>query len=187
MTKTVEIWTDGFCWPNPGGAMGFAANIVDGGSTVTACDARPPCPENTNNVAELLAICLGLKFLEKPHRVVCCTDSKYVADGFASLIKHERPDRHNAVHFAEIAQLSQGHDFSIEWVRGGSEFNREADKAAIEAAMSFMAKRDVEIVRRWQESGSTEPLYKWLLGHAGMSILSTALNLGLPVFFCKTK
>jgi len=84
MDNFVEIYTDGSCWPNPGGFGGWAAIVrmpsgeeteLSGGADVT-----------TNNRMELMAVICALESLSSktsfssPLSVVVYSDSKYVVN-----------------------------------------------------------------------------------------------------------
>lgn len=160
----VEIWTDGFCWPNPGGAIGLGAILCCKGVTRELSEGVAPDPDNTNNAAELSAVLLALRSLTKPCEAVVFTDSKYVADGFASWLRFERRGRPNANLFHKIEGAVSSHALTIEWVRGGEgELNRRADRLSQEGALPHLSSKAQVALHRWPGTGK---LYEWVLLHA---------------------
>jgi ribonuclease HI len=166
----VTIWTDGFAWPNPGGAMGAGAVLVCGDVTKEVLKGFPAAGGNSNNRAELLAVILGLHALNRTATVEIKTDSQFVADGFATWRCGERRDRKNADLFAGIEQAEAGHDVAIQWVRGADELNRHADRLSRRAASELLPARAAEALRKYEEeitSGRNPgPLYQWLLRYS---------------------
>ena len=75
--KTVEVWTDGGCKPNPGPG-GWAAILRFGAAERELSGADPA---TTNNRMELTAAISALEALKRPCRVVLHTDSEYVRNG----------------------------------------------------------------------------------------------------------
>lgn len=80
---TVEIYTDGSCFPNPGGPGGWAAVIIDKSGEVEICGSAT---STTNNRMELIAVICALESLaskssfEKPLEVMIYSDSMYVVN-----------------------------------------------------------------------------------------------------------
>jgi ribonuclease HI len=159
----VEIWTDGFCWPNPGGSIGLGVVLRCNSAMRELLEGAAPEPRNTNNAAELSAVLLALRSLTKPCQAIVFTDSKYVADGWASWLRLERRDRPNAILFHKIEGAASQHSLTIEWVRGGeSELNRLADRLSQEGALPHLPSRAQAALHSWPGTGK---LYEWMLRH----------------------
>lgn len=75
----VVIHTDGSCYPNPGGAGGWAFVMVCGGrrQEISGGDLGP----TTCNRMEIIAAIRALEFLEEPSLVDLWTDSQYLRTG----------------------------------------------------------------------------------------------------------
>ncbi len=80
----VEIFTDGSCLRNPGGAGGWAV-ILRFGSIEKELSGHDP--STTNNRMELMAAIQGLEALSRPCKVRLMSDSRYVINGGSSWIK----------------------------------------------------------------------------------------------------
>ncbi len=75
--KTVEIWTDGGCKPNPGPG-GWAAILRFGAHERVLSGAEAA---TTNNRMELTAAAAALEALSRPCQVALYTDSEYLKNG----------------------------------------------------------------------------------------------------------
>jgi ribonuclease HI len=75
--KSVTIYSDGGCEPNPGPG-GWAAILIYG---QTRREISGACPATTNNRMELTAAIEALKALKEPCEVEFHTDSEYVQKG----------------------------------------------------------------------------------------------------------
>lgn len=75
----VSIYTDGSCWPNPGGLGGYGAVILLDGQRLEI-HGRIPAP-TTNNRAEMIAAIKALDTLTFPAEVNLYTDSEYLRCG----------------------------------------------------------------------------------------------------------
>lgn len=77
----IEIYTDGSCLKNPGGAGGYAAVIlVNGKNTQEIVGGEP---STTNNRMEMMAVIEGLKIFGSGTAICVYSDSKYVIEGFS--------------------------------------------------------------------------------------------------------
>ena len=137
--KTVRIYTDGGCDPNPG-VGGWAAILVyddrekelSGGTLDT-----------TNNRMEMTAAIEALSTLKRRCKVELCTDSQYLKLGITEwLPKWKRANWRrkggavkNADLWRELDALSGTHDVSWHWVRGhnGHAYNERCDALAASA------------------------------------------------------
>lgn len=77
--KTVQIYTDGGCRPNPGpGAWGALLRYGGHERELTGFEAQ-----TTNNRMELTAALMGLRALKSPCEVDLYTDSNYLRQGMS--------------------------------------------------------------------------------------------------------
>lgn len=128
--QMVEIWTDGACWPNPGGPGAWAAivkwqeheKIVSGfiGSS-------------TNNRMEITAALEGLRCLTKRCRVVVYSDSQYLVRTMQGNYRKKK----NLDLWQELVAVASHHQVLWTWVRGhaGDAMNERAD-ALCEAGLN---------------------------------------------------
>lgn len=118
----VRIYTDGSCWPNPGGPGGWSAILVFEGGERRELFGKieAPC---TNNRAELKAAIEALRSLgDGAHAVDIFTDSRYLRDGAAVRI-HNWSRRNwrgvkNSDLWKQISRLEFTHDIRWHWVPG---------------------------------------------------------------------
>lgn len=63
----IELYTDGRCFPNPGGHLTWAwvATQAPEGQVAQASGYLPPGPDNTNNTAEYRAVLEALRWLAR--------------------------------------------------------------------------------------------------------------------------
>lgn len=76
--KSVMIYTDGSCFPNPG-KMGYAALLVYEGNKKLVT-GNSGTVQGTNNQAEIMAAIIGLDALRQSCEVIIITDSQYLAN-----------------------------------------------------------------------------------------------------------
>jgi ribonuclease HI len=138
MMKSVTIYTDGGCAPNPGPGgygvvllYGAGRRELSGGYRLT-----------TNNRMELIAAIRGLEALKEPCTVQLFSDSQYVVNGIMKgWARRWRANgwRRNREEFAEnrdlwaqLLQLCETHTVRLEWIRGhvGHEENECCDRLA---------------------------------------------------------
>ena len=135
--ETVDIYTDGACYGNPGpggwGAllkMGAREKELWGGTADT-----------TNNRMEMTAAIEALKALKRPCKIRLHTDSQYLKNGITSWIKNwkrngwrtadKKPVKNIDLWQALEAEL-ETHDVHWVWVKGhaGHDGNERADALA---------------------------------------------------------
>ena len=143
--KTVEIFTDGSCFNNPGpGGWGALLRFDTVEKKIYGGE-----PDTTNNRMELQAAIEALASLKEPCKIDLTTDSQYVRQGITQWIHNwirrgwrtasKQPVK-NADLWQTLLQESERHDISWHWVRGhqGHRENEIADdlakKGAIEAS-----------------------------------------------------
>jgi ribonuclease HI len=139
--KTVKIFTDGACSPNPGPG-GLAAVLLYGRHRKEIAQGYR---RTTNNRMELLAVIRGLETLHEECSVQIFTDSRYVQDAFAkNWIKKWRSNGWKTSLRQEVAnkdlwirlsELCKKHDYSFHWVKGHSQHqeNNRCDELAVAA------------------------------------------------------
>lgn len=143
---SVEIYTDGSCYPNPGNG-GWAAILrhtdpatgqlyekeLSGGYTDT-----------TNNRMEMLAAIHGLEALKRPCSVTVFSDSQYLVDAVeknwiyrwkAAGWKRGESELKNPDLWRRLDALLELHHVRFVWVKGhaGHELNERCDVLAGEA------------------------------------------------------
>ena len=140
--KTVEVWTDGGCKPNPGPG-GWAAILRYGETERELSGAEI---ETTNNRMELTAAINALEALKRPCRVVLHTDSEYVRNGVTRWVTGwVRNNWRNAARdpvanmelWQRLLAAAKPHQVEWKWVRGhaGDAMNERADRLATAARL----------------------------------------------------
>lgn len=136
-TKSVTIYTDGACSPNPGFG-GWAAVILEEGQ---ARSLKGGADATTNNRMELQAAIEALRVLAEPYRVRLFSDSQYVRNGITSWLpnwvkrgwqtKGNTPVKNQDL-WQELSRLNQLHNIEWRWVKGhnGDPHNEECDQLA---------------------------------------------------------
>jgi ribonuclease HI len=133
----IHIWTDGACSGNPGPA-GAGTIVLFGDRRVDTATFLGP---STNNVAELTAILVGLRGIERDEErsLVVHTDSQYSIGVLAKGWKAKT----NVALILRIQELMSRHEKLVwHWVRGheGVALNEAADqlaRAAVSREESF--------------------------------------------------
>jgi ribonuclease HI len=134
--KTVHIYTDGGCQPNPGvGGWGAVLMYGDHYRELSGGEGH-----TTNNRMELLAAIRALSALKRPCAVRMHTDSQYLQRGISEWLpkwkrkgwKRGRGVVKNMDLWQELDALNERHDVTWEWVRGhaGDVFNERCDELA---------------------------------------------------------
>lgn len=140
---TVDVYTDGSCFPNPNGLGGWAFVAVMGMRTV---ERYGHIPVSTNNVSELIAIREALLFVKlTEHELNIWTDSKYCknaltvwrygweANGWLNSVGSEVANKEL---IEDIVELIEEHrkvrQLDIKWTKGhaGHAYNELADSLA---------------------------------------------------------
>ena len=124
---TIEVWTDGGCWPNPGrGAYAYILRASDGREKQRSGIIEGM---STNNRAELTAVVEALQALRNgPHDVKLFTDSEQVRLAVVGMRKPKK----NLDLIVRIGQLVAMHRVTVERVAGhaGVELNERCDALA---------------------------------------------------------
>lgn len=139
--KTIEIYTDGSCTPNPG--VGTCAFIVTDSKQVLYQQGYKFPGQSTNNMMELSAVIKALEYVEKNHkdqRVYIHMDSQYVQLGLAEWLegwkrKNWRTASKKPVANADLWQeldalKSRLSKVQFQWVKGhnNNKFNTLVDQ-----------------------------------------------------------
>ena len=144
--KTVEIWTDGGCKPNPGPG-GWAAILRFGAHERVLAGAEAA---TTNNRMELTAAAAALEALSRPCRVALYTDSEYLKNGITRWKEGwVRRNWRNAAGdpvanmdlWRRVLDAAARHEIAWHWVRGhaGHALNERADQLATAARERLIA------------------------------------------------
>lgn len=139
--KTVQIYTDGGCEPNPG-VGGWAAILVHGKREKELSGGEQ---DTTNNRMEMTAAIKGLEALKAACKVELYTDSQYVKKGITEWMpkwkrqgwKRGKDPVKNVDLWKELDALAQKHDIRWSWVKGhaGHHYNERCDELASEAIL----------------------------------------------------
>ncbi|MEM7301841.1 MAG: ribonuclease HI [Pseudomonadota bacterium] len=135
--KSVDIWTDGACSPNPGPG-GWGVLLRFGAIEKELCGGHP---DTTNNQMELNAAIEALNALKEPCEVNLYTDSQYVKGGITGWIAGwkkngwktaaKKPVK-NAELWQDLDHAVERHKIHWHWVKGhaGHPENERADELA---------------------------------------------------------
>ncbi|MBI5303786.1 MAG: ribonuclease HI [Chloroflexi bacterium] len=125
-----KIWTDGACSGNPG-VGAWAAIICDENDQIIT-ELGQTEDRTTNNLMELRAALMALKFVDDVADVVIRTDSNLVVGWM--LGTYDRKNHGCRAIADEIDRLIQHKNLSVEWVHvgghSGDAMNERADKNA---------------------------------------------------------
>lgn len=125
LMNSTDMWTDGACWPNPGGPGAYAAISTFQGEEITTSGFEAI---STNNRMEITAAIEGLKALKGPSRVTIYSDSQYLVN---SMTRNWRKMKNQDL-WVELDKLCQVHRVKWKWVRGhdGNVMNERCDLLA---------------------------------------------------------
>ena len=129
--KHVEIFTDGSCWPNPGGRGGYGVIVTYNEHFKEFSGGY--CP-TTNNRMEMMAAIVGLEALKEPCQVTLYSDSQYLIKTMNRQFRRgANKDLWNRMDKA-VGQ----HKVKWVWVRGhnGHAENERCDRLASDAMHS---------------------------------------------------
>jgi len=136
MNKSIDIYTDGFCDPNPGYGVWAFVSIQNNKCIYSESSDRQ---KTTNNQMELTAIIEGIKWADKNDylHVNIYTDSMYAHDGINDWMykwrknnwKKKKGLRLNAELWKQIYSLVFNVSVNCYWVKGhdGNKWNELAD------------------------------------------------------------
>src|SRR3990167_9491808 len=141
MSKTVAIYTDGYCLGNPGpGGYGVVLRYQQHQKEMSGGYQK-----TTNNRMELLAAIVGLESLKQPCDVDLTTDSQYVRLGITQWLANWKKNNwktsqkepvKNQDLWRRLDAACQGHKVNWHWVKGhaGHPENERCDELARVAA-----------------------------------------------------
>lgn len=140
--KSVTIYTDGSCQPNPGRG-GWAALLLSGPheKALSGCE-----PYTTNNRMELMAAVQALQALKTSCQVTLYTDSEYLKRGITEWLpgwrargwKRKEGALANVDLWQALDAALKRHQVLWQWVRGHATniYNNRVDELARQACMS---------------------------------------------------
>ena len=127
--KTIDVWIDGLCEPNPGGIGCIGFVIKENGVAIAqgSCDVGKG-PKMTNNVAEYQALIHALREIRRLNmeekNIVVRSDSELLVKQMKRLWRVKAPLI--VPLYAEAKNLAKGLHYRIEWIP--REENTEADE-----------------------------------------------------------
>ena len=123
--KTVSIYTDGGCTPNPGRGAWAAFFVLDDKTRMISGTEE----QTTNNRMELTAALRALLHLKYPCKVDLFTDSTYLQGGILKCIQGRLPST-NIDLWEELKNQCRIHLVNPIWVRGhqGNHGNEHCDQ-----------------------------------------------------------
>lgn len=142
---TIEMFTDGACWDNPGpGGWGVVIRYMGTEKKISGSE-----PFTTNNRMEMTAAIEGLLALKRKCDVIITTDSKYLKDGITSWIKKwkkngwktaDKRTVKNIDLWIKLDNLLDEHRVDWRWVAGhqGHRENEIADDLAGSAIKKYI-------------------------------------------------
>jgi ribonuclease HI len=146
--KTVDIFTDGACSPNPGPG-GWGAILRYG---ETEKELSGYAPNTTNNRMELTAVVEALRAIKRACHLTIHTDSRYLKDGITSWIvvwkrngwktSTGSPVKNKDL-WLVLDEASQRHTIEWCWVKGhaGHPENERCDELARSAILEHATNR----------------------------------------------
>ena len=146
MLIMITLYTDGACWPNPGGKGGWGYVILKNGIKILENSGTIPRP-CTNNRAEMTAAIKGLEVIEPNESVLLISDSRLLLNCGAGKWKRKK----NLDLWIEFDRLVSDKLLTHKWVRGhnGDEHNERCDKLAsigVGCKIPTFRKKDLQYV-----------------------------------------
>ena len=139
--KTVTMYTDGGCEPNPGSG-GYGVVLISGSARKELSGGF--C-RTTNNRMELYAAIAGLEALRFPCDVTLYSDSRYLVDAMTEgwvfkwkangWRRNKKEKALNVDLWKKLLALCEQHEVRFEWVKGhaGHNDNERCDELAMTA------------------------------------------------------
>ena len=142
--RSVDIYTDGACEPNPGPG-GWAAIIIDSNQQRELSGGEP---NTTNNRMELTAAISALQSVSSPASIDLYTDSRYLQQGITLWLKTwqargwRRSDNQPVLNvdlWQQLSWLTSQHDVRWHWLKGhaGHPQNERANSLASQAMTRY--------------------------------------------------
>jgi len=140
---TIQIYSDGFCEPNPGEGGYGAIIIYPNGTEKRICDG---VSDTTNNRMELLGAIVGIEEIKGKQYIALFSDSKYVVNGTNKWLynwKKKGRVMKNMDLWDRIWNLKKKHNIDAFWVPGhsGIKYNEIADQLSEEGYRKNIARK----------------------------------------------
>jgi len=140
---TIQIYSDGFCEPNPGEGGYGAIIIYPDGTEKRICDG---VSDTTNNRMELLGAIVGIEEIKGKQYIALFSDSKYVVNGTNKWLynwKKKGRVMKNMDLWDRIWNLKKKHNIDAFWVPGhsGIKYNEIADQLSEEGYRKNIARK----------------------------------------------
>lgn len=168
MAKSLEIYTDGACEPNPGPGAWGALLEIPGGPDIELDGFEA---QSTNQRMELMAPIEALEYLERGRTVTLFSDSQYVIKGITLWIDRwqrcgwrnsQKKPVANQDLWKRLLKAKKGHNVTWQWVRGhdGVPGNERADFLARQRLFAEIRGDDTAFraaVRGFSRHGDFDP------------------------------
>lgn len=167
--KSVIIYADGACSPNPGRG-GYGIILVENGEKR---ELSGGFLKTTNNRMELLSIIEGLRALEGDGRdVVVFSDSRYVVDAYSSRKAHQWQEQNwmrtrrdaakNPDLWSRLLSVCENHNVEMKWVEGhaGHAENERCDELAVAARMRDDLPEDEGYLKPFESADMTQAMFE---------------------------
>lgn len=126
--KYVQLYTDGCSLGNPG-QSGAGAVLV---YKEHVREISKPLGQSTNNIAEIMAVVIGLEALNEPCKVDVYTDSQYVQKIAMGVNNASSNQNYWTLYWSAAAR----HEVELFWIRKDShQYNKLAHNLANQAAL----------------------------------------------------
>lgn len=131
--KTIVIFTDGSCRPNPGRGGWAYVGLIPGDPVFEIRDSGYH-EHTTNNCMELTAVLKALETFETSKYLMIYSDSQYVI----KCATKEWSRNKNVKMWERYDTLSTGKNIKFTWVRGhsGNLYNTLVDKMAVDEVLT---------------------------------------------------
>jgi len=153
--KSLEIFTDGSCLRNPGGAGGYGIVFVYEGKKK---EVSGGVESTTSNRMELLACIIALECIREKSRITLYSDSKYVVDSIEkkwaygwrknNWKKKDRKKAKNVDLWERLLLAIEKHEVKMLWIKSHNDHveNEICDQLAYSAANSSNLIKDTGYV-----------------------------------------
>lgn len=134
-----EIYTDGGCRVNPGGAGAYAAVIIDGKTGKVLHKLCGDEPSTTNNRMEMMAAIIGLKAVPADTKLKIYSDSQYLIKSMLGYYQRYK----NLDLWKILDELVKDKKIDWKWVRGhdGNQYNEMCDEMCTKAQDKYYGDR----------------------------------------------
>lgn len=127
IARSVHVWTDGSCVPNPGPGGWAAVVVMPDGKQIELSGAES---RTTNNRMEIMAVIAGLESLPDGFSVIVYSDSTYVTGGVVDPVKRQK--KANSDLWARFIAAAARHTIAVRKVpaHSGVALNERCDVLA---------------------------------------------------------